>query len=179
LWWAAAVLGVVFRGEAAVAQPKALAEPHVKAAFLYNFVKFIEWSDDRATGPVTVCIIGSPAVTESLKLAAQQHKADERPLAVVQVASDTVPKLCHLVYVAESDEHIARHWLAALSGSTAFTVSDCERFARLGGVANFFVQDGRLRFAVNVDAARRASLRISSRMLALAAIVRDEPGIAK
>ena len=58
---------------------------------------------------------------------------------------------------------------------TAFSVSDCARFARLGGVANFFVEDGRLRFAVNVDAARRASLHISSRMLMLATIVKDEP----
>jgi hypothetical protein len=61
-----------------------------------------------------------------------------------------------------------------LSGLTAFSISDCNHFARLGGVANFFVQDGRLRFAINVDAARRASLRISSRMLALAQIVQDD-----
>ena len=57
-------------------------------------------------------------------------------------------RACQLVYIADSDEQRARHWLVALSGSTAFTVSDCERFARLGGVANFFVRDGRLRFAI-------------------------------
>jgi len=77
--------------------------------------------------------------------------------------------------VGQADEATARRWLALLNGSTAFSVSDCARFARLGGVANFFVEDGRLRFAVNVDAARRASLHISSRMLMLATIVKDEP----
>ena len=178
--YAAAVLGVVLRAEAAVAAADASVEPHVKAAFLYNFVKFVEWADDRAlNGPVTVCVAGSPAVAASLKGAAQQHRADARELVVQQVTSDSLLTACQLVYIAESDEQRARHWLAALSGSTAFTVSDFERFARLGGVANFFVQDGRLRFAINVDAARRASLRISSRMLALAQIVKDEPQNSK
>jgi hypothetical protein len=171
--WLAAVLGVVFRAEAAIAQAKAPVEPHVKAAFLYNFVKFVEWSGDHAEGPVTVCVAGSPAVAESLKTATQQ-RADERAIAVVQVSADAMPKACHVVYVADADEQVARRWLALLHGSTAFSVSDCERFATLGGIANFFVQDGRLRFAINVDAARRAGLRISSRMLALARIVRND-----
>jgi hypothetical protein len=176
LLWAAAVLGVVFRAEPAVAQAKAAVEPHVKAAFLYNFVKFIEWSGDRAAhGALVVCVAGSSAVAESLKTATQQRRADEREVSVMQVVADAMPKPCHLVYVADSDEQIAHRWLAVLNGSTAFSVSDCERFAKLGGVANFFVQDGRLRFAINVDAARRAGLRISSRMLALALIVKDEP----
>jgi hypothetical protein len=173
---AAAALGVVLCAEAAVATTDTSVEPHVKAAFLYNFVKFVEWGDDRAVnGAVTVCVAGSPAVAASLKSAAQQYRADGRELAVQQVTSDSLLKACHLVYIADSDEQRARLWLAALNGSTAFTVSDCERFARLGGVANFFVRDGRLRFAINLDAARRASLRISSRMLALAQIVEDEP----
>jgi hypothetical protein len=173
---AAAALGVVFCAEAAVATVDTSVEPHVKAAFLYNFVKFVEWADDRAlNGPVTVCVAGSPAVAASLKGAAQQYRADGRELAVQEVTSDSLLRACHLVYIADSDEQRARQWLAALNGSTAFTVSDCERFARLGGVANFFVRDGRLRFAINLDAARRASLRISSRMLALAQIVEGEP----
>jgi hypothetical protein len=175
----AAVLGVVFYPQVALAQTRAVVEAHVKAAFLFNFVKFIEWSDNRAAEQVAVCVIGNTAVAESLKAATQQHHAEGRELTVVLVTSDTLPKQCHMVYVAESDEQVARRWLAALNGSTAFSVSDCERFARLGGVANFFVQDGRLRFAINVDAARRASLRISSRMLALAQIVKDDAGPVK
>ena len=173
---AAAVLAVVFRAEAAIAQAKAPVEPHVKAAFLYNFVKFVEWADDyAASGSVAVCIAGSPAVAESLKAATQQQRSDERAITVVQVSADMMPRPCHVVYIADSDEQVARRWVALLHGSTTFSVSDCEQFAKLGGVANFFVQDGRLRFAINVDAARRASLRISSRMLALAQIVKGEP----
>jgi hypothetical protein len=172
---AAVVLGVVSGAVVATAQSKAPVEPHVKAAFLYNFVKFIEWPDDRVTGgPVTVCISGSPAVAESLRAAAHQRRPDQPELTVVEVAMDAPPRTCHLVYVADTDQQAARRWIAALTGSRTFTVSDSEHFAKLGGVANFFVQDGRLRFAINVDAARRASLRISSRMLALAQIVTDE-----
>jgi hypothetical protein len=153
-------------------------EPQMKAAFLYNFVKFIEWPDVLAAEPITVCVFGSPAVAESLRAATQERRGQDRDLSVAQVTSEIVPKNCQLVYVAGTEERGARKWLAALTGSTAFSVSDFARFAKLGGVANFFVEDGRLRFAVNVDAARRTGLRISSRLLALATIVKDEPAIA-
>src|SRR5688500_1258040 len=105
---AIAVLSMVVHAEAAMAQAKAPVEPHVKAAFLFNFVKFIEWSDDpAANGPVTVCVAGSPAVAESLKAATQQRRADERQVVVVTVAPDTMPKTCHLVYMADADEQNA------------------------------------------------------------------------
>jgi hypothetical protein len=176
--WAAAVSCLLSWPDPAAAQAKPT-EPQMKAAFLYNFVKFIEWPDDvLAAGPITVCVIGSPTVAESLRAATQERRGHDRDLAVAQVTSEIVPKNCQLVYVAGTDERGARKWLAALTGSTAFSVSDFTRFAKLGGVANFFVEDGRLRFAVNVDAARRTGLRISSRLLALATIVKDEPAIA-
>jgi hypothetical protein len=173
-----AVVGVVTSAGWTAAQTAV--EPQVKAAFLFNFVKFIEWSDDGlSSGPVTVCVAGSPAVAGSLRAATQQQRALTRDVVVVQVSAGDLPKHCHLIYVAERDEQRARRWLEALHGSTAFSVSDCERFAQLGGVANFVVDNGRLRFAINVDAARRANLRISSRMLALATIVKDETGPVK
>ena len=173
--YAAAVVGFASCAEPAAAQATTPAEPDVKAAFLYNFVKFIEWPGDApSAGPITVCVIGSPAVAESLRAATQERRGQDRDLAVAQVTSEIVPKNCQLVYVAGTDERGARKWLAALTGSTAFSVSDFTRFAKLGGVANFFVENGRLRFAVNVDAARRAGLRLSSRMLALATIVKDD-----
>jgi hypothetical protein len=174
---AAVTLGFVLSANPSTSQEPASIEPHVKAAFLYNFLKFIEWPPEMlAAGPLTVCVTGSPAVAESLKAANKQRRPLDADVTVLEITAEAIPKSCHLIYVGQADEDTARRWLAALNGSTAFSVSDCARFARLGGVANFFVQDGRLRFAVNVDAARRASLHISSRMLALATIVKDEPG---
>jgi hypothetical protein len=171
----AAAVGLLSCANPVAAQEPASIEPHVKAAFLYNFLKFVEWPPEvLAAGPLAVCVSGSPAVAESLKVATKQRRAQDHDMTVIQTTGDAAPKGCHLVYVAQANGDTARRWLAANSGSTAFSVSDHERFAALGGVANFFVQDGRLRFAINVDAARRASLRISSRMLALAHIVRDE-----
>ena len=168
-------VGLACGAHSAAAQEFSAVEPQVKAAFLFNFLKFVEWPPDvLAGGPITVCVTGSPTVADSLKAAVKQRRPQEHDVAVAQIAADGSLKGCHLVYVADAHEETARRWLANLHGSTAFSVSDCERFARLGGVANFFVQDGRLRFAINVDAARRASLHISSRMLALAEIVKDD-----
>lgn len=170
------VVGLVLYADPCTSQEPTAIEPHVKAAFIYNFLKFTEWPvETLASGPLIVCVAGSPAVAESLKTATRQGRPLDHDVTVVEITADAVPKFCHLIYVAQADEATARRWLAALHGSTAFSVSDCARFAQLGGVANFFVEDGRLRFAVNVDAARRASLHISSRMLMLATIVKDEP----
>jgi hypothetical protein len=170
------VFGLVLCADVCTAQEPTAIEPHVKAAFIYNFLKFIEWpAETLAAGPLIVCVTGSPAVADSLKKATTQGRPLDHDVTVLEITADAVPKSCHLIYVGQADEATARRWLALLNGSTAFSVSDCARFARLGGVANFFVEDGRLRFAVNVDAARRASLHISSRMLMLATIVKDEP----
>lgn len=170
-------VGFVLFTDLSGAQEPTAVEPHVKAAFLYNFLKFVEWpADVLAAGPLSVCVTGSPAAAESLKAALRQGRPQDHDVTVIEIGPDAEPRGCHLLYVARTDEASARRWLAVLHGSTAFSVGDYARFARLGGVANFFVEDGRLRFAVNVDAARRASLHISSRMLALATIVKDEPG---
>lgn len=170
------VIGLGLYADPSTSQEPMAIEPHIKAAFIYNFLKFIEWPPEMlAAGPLTVCVAGSPAVADSLKKATKQGRPLDRDVTVLEVTADVLPKSCQLIYVGQADDATARRWIAALHGSTAFSVSDCARFAQLGGVANFFVEDGRLRFAVNVDAARRASLHISSRMLMLATIVRDEP----
>ena len=170
------MIGFALFADLSGAQEPTAVEPHVKAAFLYNFLKFVEWpADVLAAGPIIVCVAGSPAAADSLKAALRQGRPQDHDVTVIEVGLDAEPHGCHLVYIARADDASARRWLIKLNGSTAFSVSDCARFTRLGGIANFFVEDGRLRFAVNVDAARRASLHISSRMLALATIVKDEP----
>jgi hypothetical protein len=76
------------------------------------------------------------------------------------------------VYAPQLDGERVADLLAAVGAAPVLTISDYEHFARMGGIANFVVEDGKLRFAINVDAAQRAHLRVSSQLLALARVVR-------
>jgi len=80
---------------------------------------------------------------------------------------------CHLLYVSGFDAKRSDELLFALTGAPIFTISDEVRFAEKGGVAQLIVENGRVRFAINMDAARRARLKISSKLLSLATIIKD------
>jgi hypothetical protein len=159
---------------AAADQPDTEAE--LKAGFLYNFMKFVEWpADALPTGrPLHACVIGSPNVADALARGVTGRLANGRSVTVSTLAPEDALRSCHLLYVEGLDEGEARRIVAKAAGLPAFTVSDFERFAARGGVANFFVAKDRLRFAINPDAARRARLQISSRMLAIATIVTED-----
>jgi hypothetical protein len=162
-----------------VCQTLALAEidiePDIRAAFLNNFVRFVEWPADAlaAGDPITVCVVGSRAVAESLRKAAKGRPVDGHDVLVVAASDDEALRTCHLVYLSGHDEKRARRTLRAVEGAAVFTVGDWDRFAAIGGVANFFVDQSRVRFAVNIAASRRHRLRLSSKMLTLATLVND------
>lgn len=82
---------------------------------------------------------------------------------------------CHILYLWNLDADQSRRLVEGLGGAPVLTVSDFNRFAALGGVVQFFNENGRLRFAINLAAMRRQGLRLSSKLLALASIVEDEP----
>ena len=116
-------------------------EYRVKAAFLYNFAKFVEWPSDPGgnLGPISICVLGT----------------------------------CPIVFISSSDKKALRSILEGLIRPGALTVGETEGFAQLGGVINLTLEDNRVHIEVNVDAAERARLKISSKLLNLAKIVRE------
>jgi len=151
-------------------------EADVKAAFLLNFAKFVEWPAEvmASNGPITACVVGSPTVASALVRAMQGRSISGHDVVVSNVTLDGPLRACHLLYVSGIDGRLARQIVQVVTGAAVFTVSDFDRFAALGGVPNLYVEDRRLRFAINVEAAHRARLRISSRLLALATLTNDE-----
>jgi len=158
-------------------QSQEATDPDVKAAFLFNFMKFVEWPSGVLpnSGPIAACVMGNSAVAESLAGAVKGRLVGGHQIAVSKVTLDGPLRGCHVLYLSGADARLTQQVTQLLRGLSVFTLSDFERFAVMGGVANFVVDNGRLRFAINVDAVRRARLQISSRMLALATIVNDEP----
>ncbi len=148
----------------------------LKAAFLYNFAKFSEWpSDALAPGQrLVMCVVGAAAVADALSQTIKGHSIDGHELNVTILKTDAATTGCHLLFISASDLKRSSAMLMGLNGAAMLTVSDADNFAQSGGVAQLIVEGDHMRFAINLDAALRVRIRISSKLLALARIVKDD-----
>jgi hypothetical protein len=143
----------------------------VKAAFLYNFAKFAEWP--VSTRPLTMCIVGDTLVANWLVETVKDKRLDGRALEVRSIGGDAPMVGCDVLFIAAAETRRAAAVLQSLRTLPILTVSDFPGFARASGVIELVVEGDRIHFAINTDAANRAGVRLSSRLLGLARIVRD------
>jgi hypothetical protein len=179
LWCLAIAL---FGIASAKAQPAA-SEYEVKAAFLYNFIKFVEWPPkayfDR-NAPLIIGVLGenpfsSPSeATNYLDQAVTGKIINERKIVVKY--SDRLADLthCQLLFVGKSERNRIKDILANVSGMTILTVGETDNFCQQGGVINFVMQSEKVRFEINVGAAEKAGLKISSKLLNVAKVVQAQ-----
>jgi hypothetical protein len=158
---------------ASLAAGQSVSAPALTAGFLYNFAKFAEWPDSAPAGAVTLCVLGDTAVAEALDVIVRGRTIDGREIAVVHAKADAL-RACHVLYVSGLDQRRSQQIVDELRTAPVMTVSDRDRFAESGGIAGFYVEAGKMRFTINLDAALRARLRISSRLLNLAKLVKDD-----
>jgi hypothetical protein len=159
----------------ALAGGDAVAVSTLKAAFLYNFAKFSEWpADVLAPGQrLAMCVVGDAAVADALGETIKGHAIDGHELTVTVLKVDQSASGCHLLYVSASEAKRSAAVLLGARGLSVLTVSDADRFAESGGVAQLIVENDRMRFAINIASAQRGRLNISSKLLSLAKIVKD------
>jgi hypothetical protein len=161
-------------GASATMRAQTVAAPELKALFLLNFTRFTEWPDIAPATPLVLCVLGDEPVLEALSVAAQsQHVNDHR----IQVARMTVAGAwpsCHVLFVSGTAVKTASALLESVRVSPILTVSDQSLFAQSTGVIELYAEGERMKFAINVDSLQRAHLRISSRLLGLAKIVKSE-----
>jgi hypothetical protein len=157
----------------AVSRSQNVTEPSLKAAFVYNFAKFTEWPPDvlSATTPFTACVIGDSRVGDALARTVQNRLLAGHPIVVSRVQPDGPLRSCHLLYVSGASAAQTTAIIAAVRGSAVLTISDLDNFTQLGGIAHIFIEDGRMRFDLNLDAARHSRLQLSSKLLSLAASI--------
>ena len=148
----------------------------VKAAFIFNFAKFTTWpSTAYDPGGATLCVMGDDAVAQALQRTPKG--ALEFPVRAIRPAESIAG--CRVLYISGLDSVAASRVIDTLYRQPVLTVSDIASFAGLGGIAEIFDDSGRLRFAINVTAARRAGLLLSARMLSLARIVKDDRDVQR
>lgn len=177
-----ALASVVLALEAgAAAVDQGASAPELRAAFMYNFAKFTEWPA-AAVGPdrpIVFCVNDDPQMMEALEQIIKGRAVGGHALTVRSVGLGSDVRTCHLLYASGLDTKRAIELLGTVAHAPVLTVGDFERFAQMGGVASFFVEDGKMRFAINVDSAQRAGLRVSSKLLMLARIVRTADARAR
>ena len=144
-------------------------EPALKAAFILSFAKFTEWPVDAlpAAKPLVLCVLGDDAVGAELERAVKARVIDGRSLTVAFAAA-VVPRTCQVLYVSGMPSTQASQVMANLHDTPVLTISDLDGFTDIGGIAQFYFEQGRLRFTIRVQSVKRARLEISSRLLALA-----------
>lgn len=162
------------------AQAGTSVEYQIKAAFLFNFAKFVDWPPDAFPSdksPITLCVFRHDPFGSSLDEIIQGKTINNR--AILARRTNELPDLkpCQLVFVDKEADKGLSDVLNSLKGTSALVVGESEGFAERGGGIQFFLEDNKLRFAINVDAIQRARLNVSSKLLALARIVhsRENP----
>jgi hypothetical protein len=165
----------VSRGPAQVAKPT---EYQVKAAYLSNFGRFVEWpaaAISPAESAFTMCVLGEDPMGSSLDAALAGETIGRLPLVARRIGKVSEAAGCRVLYVSLSEDSGLPAILKALEKTSILTVSDIPQFTMRGGMIEFVINNNRVRFEVNLAAARRAGLTLSSELLKLAVAVRRAP----
>jgi hypothetical protein len=147
-------------------------EYEIKSAFLYNFTRFVEWPANSATGNFCIGVVGADPFHGALESAVNGRLAAGRGISLRHFKPGEDPGACEIVFVSGTDLNKARAVVAALRGPV-LTVGEAAGFCRIGGIVEFEIKDSKVRLQINLEAAQRAHLQISSKLLALASIVRE------
>jgi len=150
-------------------------EYQVKAAFLYNFAKFVEWPASVSAGPnapLVIGVLGKDPFGGEIDRAVEGKTINGRRLMIRRFSSLQAYQYCHILFVSSSERNNLPQIIATVRNSSVLTVSETDRFAHIGGIINFVTIENRIRFEINQAAAERAGLKISSKLLSLGRVVR-------
>jgi uncharacterized protein DUF4154 len=168
------LLGVMF-----VASAKAeMDEYHVKAALLLNFAKFVEWpaqAFNSRSDPIVICVLGENRFGNALAETLRGKVVEGRPFSDRYISDARQAAGCHMLFVNSRDMKRFRSMLGSLKGAGVLTVGETEGFAAGGGVINLKLEGGKFKVEINVSAAEYENLRISSKLLSLAQVLRSTP----
>ena len=162
LWLGALACVSVSLCEASDAAPDRHAQ--MTAAYVFNFVKFVEWPPGMRSGELTVCFLGAPEARAALAAsigAKQATMSTSTRLLARDVTAGNSLEDCRVIFVSGEKVAIPKH-------QAALTIGDSEDFTHRGGVIRLYTESNRLRFIINVENAKREGIQVSSNLLKLA-----------
>ncbi len=146
-------------------------ERAVKAAMVFNLIKYVEWPQPMADNVLLVGFIGEPSVGEALNSLLAGKTSELGSVRVVALASDADLARCGVLYVSHASPAKARAAMEKVRGKNILTVGDSAAFARAGGMVGLVTKGDQVQIEINLDAVQAGGLRVSSRLLRLATLV--------
>jgi hypothetical protein len=146
-------------------------EYQVKAAFLYNFGRFVSWpagTFSHSSSPFIIGVVGQDPFGASLEKAVSGKTMSNRPIVIRRFRRVSDIEQCHVLFISDSERERLAKVLDRAEGRATLTVSEIEGFTARGGMINFVVESKKVRFDINAAAAERVRLRISAKLLQLA-----------
>ncbi len=183
LYWLAsvAIAWAIIGHPALQAQHLKAAEYEVKAAYLYNFSRFVEWPakvTQAQSDSFTICVLGQNPFGSALVATVANETITGQSVIAKQIPAAPDAVNCRVLFISSSEEGQLKQILASLGSASVLTVSDLPQFTDRGGMVQFLLENGKVRFEVNLAPAQRAGLTLSSELLKVAVNVRkkSQPG---
>lgn len=147
-------------------------EYRLKTAYLCRFTEFVTWPTTAPTGTITIGVVAFEPYRAAIEAEFTGVAPENQPCRIIPITGPEEARNCHMVFINVSDRAVLATYLKALEGTPVLVVTDVRAGARLGAAINFFTVDGKIRFAINQEAAEEAGLSISSRLLRLGRVVK-------
>jgi hypothetical protein len=152
----------------------------IKAAYLYNFARYVQWPANAFRDnqdPFVIGVLGSDPLGDDLDRIAQAKQVEARKIVVYRFPSPDKYRPCHILFVPRSVEPRQQiETIGRLRNSPVLLIGETPGFAERGGTVNFFIEQNRVRFEINQKAGQRANLKISAKLLSLAKLVNGDDG---
>lgn len=149
-------------------------EFQIKAVFLYNFTRFVQWPETafgRSDAPFVIGILGDNPFGSYLDQTVTGESAGDHGLVIERYSSPDEIRECHILFVDVDSKQEVTRALEQVKGKPVLTVSDGEGFARLGGMIHFYNEDARIRLRINANSVDESGLKVSSKLMRLAEII--------
>jgi len=162
-----------------LAQTSATAEYELKTAFLFHFAQFVEWPEAAfkdASSPLIYCTIGDDPFHGALDASLNGKTIGARAFRVLHFKRLQQIQGCQVLFIGAEEKKLLPSILAGVKENFVLTVGESEHFAQDGGTIGFCLEGNKIRFEINLEAAEKAKLKISSKLLALAKTVIGSPG---
>ncbi len=170
------VFGLASSVQTGYSEESEYSEFDIKAAFLYNFARFVDWPEDvlEESDSLEICILGPNPFSNSLEDIVEGKTAQGKPIAINYVSELGELLNCQILYITSDSKEQSEAALAMIADRSVLTVSDIPGFASHGGMVGFYLDDGSVRFEVNRKLSSQAGLTFSSRLLNIARLVSEK-----
>jgi hypothetical protein len=150
----------------------------VKAVYLYNFGRFVEWPANGTAAKndsFTICVLGEDPFGPALYSTFARESIDGKGVVTKRVASSKDAVNCQILFISSSENKQVNKIIGSLDKAAVLTVSDMPQFSQHGGMIQFVLEGKRVRFEVNLTAAQNVGLSLSSELLKVATTVKRNP----